>query len=65
MGGDLRWDELSRGGGHQYYRGISKVEKGIDRVSGGPFSLSDGGERARQGLYNTPPGAPGDAIIPL
>lgn len=41
-----------------------KVEMGKDRVSRGPFSLSDGAERARQGLYNTPPGAPGDAIIP-
>lgn len=41
-----------------------RVEMGKDRVSCGPFSLSDGVERARQGLYNTPPGGPGDAIIP-
>lgn len=33
-----------------------KVEMGKDRVSRGPFSLSDGVERARQGLYNTPQG---------
>lgn len=31
-----------------------KVEMGKDRVSNGPFSLSDGVEWARQGLYNTP-----------
>lgn len=41
-----------------------KEEMGKDRVSRGPFSLSDGVERARQGLYNTPLGGPGDAIIP-
>lgn len=41
-----------------------KVEMGKDRVSRGPFSLSDGVERARQGLYNTPLGGPDDAIIP-
>ena len=44
--------------------GGSRVETGIDGVSCGRFSLSDGGERAHWGLYNTPQDAPDDATIP-
>lgn len=65
------WDQRSQvGASCQEVVGINtkglflRVEMGKDRVSNGPFSLSDGVEWASQGLYNTPLGGPGDAIIP-